>query len=926
MKKLPPILIVLAMICSLSAPVFAAECTWTGSGANNESENVNNWLSGTKSTTPVDTLVFGTGGSIANITNDKYQNAYVTFNRAADFTITATGVGVFGIGNITPGTDGMTAKNPDTTLDVSSRTYTISAPVRLWDSQTWTVSNNGVNTTTLVVSGAIGDNGSAYSLTKAGTGTLILSGTNTFTGGVTVNQGTIKVGNTDTLGTPNTSVTAVIVNSGGAIDLNGIGENYGYTIAGTGIGGTGALVNTGAAIGLAFSQTANIKLSADASIGGTGDWALLSAGWGTTTLNLNTFTLTKTGTNIFTLTNTTINAGTISIDGGTVALDATHGTVDGSAANFVLSNTAGAGLNLNSKNLTVASLRGGGTTGGNVSLGSGALTVNQPINTTYSGVISGAGGTLTKASAGTLALNGTNTYTGSTNINAGTLQVGNTQALGIGSAVTVGSNGTLSLGTTSLALGAGSSYTQNGNGSLDLTANSSSSYGNITTPGIVTTAIANTVNVSVGGYIPNGAVLSILNGGAPAAGAAPTVTSTNPYITFSDALSGNNLVLTANRTANGFQSVASNSNAANVGGVLDNITNPSADMTTLLTALGNSTPSEVATSENSMTPTVDGAVTQSSTAMLNNFINNLGSHLDNLRNTGGTTGVATGDECLNGVGVWAHGLGDYAHQDPRGSSNGYDATSWGISGGLDKTLFNDSIRLGLGSGYGQTFVRSKDFSGRTNINSIPATIYGEYQNNKLPFYIDAAFTFIYNMYTGSRQVTAGPTITRTASADYNGQQYSGYLEGGYSFFYKKLSLTPLVSFQYMHLHTGSYTETGAGALNLNVASQDYDLAQTGIGAKLAYPLDLKCGTLTPDLHFKWLYDWVGDKQATTAGFSGGGTSFATNGFNPAQSAYDFGVKLNFKTKYNVTIGLDYDFLFKADYYEHYGTVNVKYSF
>ena len=98
------------------------------------------------------------------------------------------------------------------------------------------------------------------------------------------------------------------------------------------------------------------------------------------------------------------------------------------------------------------------------------------------------------------------------------------------------------------------------------------------------------------------------------------------------------------------------------------------------------------------------------------------------------------------------------------------------------------------------------------------------------------------------------------------------------------------------------------------------------GAKIACPFEQKYGTLTPDLHFKWLYDWIGDNQASTASFAGGGTSFGTNGFNPAQSEWDFGARLNFKTKYNITVGLDYDFLCKEDYYEHYGTLDVKYSF
>ena len=536
---------------------------------------------------------------------------------------------------------------------------------------------------------------------------------------------------------------------------------------------------------------------------------------------------------------------------------------------------------------------------------------------------------LTKNGTGTLTINSASTYKGSTIINGGTLQVGDPHALGTG-AVTNNATGTLDLGTTDLILAAGKTYIQNAGSTLKLTANSSSSFGSITSDVAVTTAADSAVTVTVGGYIPTNATLTIIDtGGAGIAGdiVPDTINSTNSFVGFSVESFDNNLVLTATRSgANSFSGAASNSNGAAVGGALDSITNPSPDMLTILNALTLSTPSEVAASEDSMTPTDDGAVTQVSTAMLNNFINNMESHLQNFRTTGGTTGIATGDDYINGVDIWAQGLGDYAHQGPRGSSNGYNATSWGISGGADKDLFNDSIRAGLGSGYGQTFVRSKDFSGRTDINSIPATIYCDYENNNLPFYIDAVFTFVYNLYTGSRQVTAGPTITRTASADYEGQQYSGYLEGGYSFFYKKLSLTPLASFQYMHLHTGSYTETGASALNLSVASQDYDMAQTGLGAKLACPFEQKCGTFTPDIHFKWLYDWVGDRQATTAGFAGGGTSFGTNGFAPAQSAYDFGARFDFKTKYNVTIGLDYDFLFKADYYEHYGTLNVKCSF
>ena len=50
----------------------------------------------------------------------------------------------------------------------------------------------------------------------------------------------------------------------------------------------------------------------------------------------------------------------------------------------------------------------------------------------------GAGGSLIKVGTGTLTLTGTNTYTGGTVVNAGTLTVNSAQALGLGNVVVNG--------------------------------------------------------------------------------------------------------------------------------------------------------------------------------------------------------------------------------------------------------------------------------------------------------------------------------------------------------------------------------------------------------------------------------------------------------------------------------------------------------
>ena len=106
-----------------------------------------------------------------------------------------------------------------------------------------------------VFSGAISENGGAKKLVKEGTGILQLSGTNTFTGGVTIEDGTLSAGSAQALG--NTSNTVTITK--GKLEIaNGVTLNSGYTIntgdsEKTMIGGRGTL-NKAVTIGSANSS------------------------------------------------------------------------------------------------------------------------------------------------------------------------------------------------------------------------------------------------------------------------------------------------------------------------------------------------------------------------------------------------------------------------------------------------------------------------------------------------------------------------------------------------------------------------------------------------------------------------------------------------------------------------------------------------
>src|SRR5204862_470870 len=124
-----------------------------------------------------------------------------------------------------------------------------------------------------------------------------------------------------------------------------------------------------------------------------------------------TGTLTLSGVNSYTGT-TNVSAGTVSVNGTAIA-DASNVTV-GSGATFDLTGSE-----------TVGSIAGAG----NVTLAANTLTAGgSNASTTFSGIMSGTGG-LTKAGTGTLTLTGANSYTGTTNVSAGTVSVNGTDVV-----------------------------------------------------------------------------------------------------------------------------------------------------------------------------------------------------------------------------------------------------------------------------------------------------------------------------------------------------------------------------------------------------------------------------------------------------------------------------------------------------------------
>ena len=272
--------------------------------------------------------------------------------------------------------------------------------------------------------------------TNVSNGTLVLSGASTLSGNVNVTGGTLRIGNADAL----RGVPMVSVSGGGTFDANGTAVGNRFTeiqFAGTGVGGTGAIVNNGAGV-TNNSHFQRYTMTGDATWGGSGRYDVVTS----QLFNAGGFSLTKVGNGQLwfnpgpgstTPENVIVNGGQFGSQGNNpLTATATVTVNNGSIHQFFGSTSAQHSVVLNDGGI-LRSTGGSNTLSGQVTLnGADANRFIQATSGTalnVSGQITGTGG-FTVNDAGTVQLqNAANDYAGDTVINAGTLNFNATGAI-----------------------------------------------------------------------------------------------------------------------------------------------------------------------------------------------------------------------------------------------------------------------------------------------------------------------------------------------------------------------------------------------------------------------------------------------------------------------------------------------------------------
>jgi outer membrane autotransporter protein len=765
----------------------------------------------------------------------------------------------------------------------------------------------------------------AGSLLKTGIWKLTMTGTNTYSGGTTVSAGLLE-GDTD-------SLQGNIVNNSALIFDQATNGTYSGNISGTGMftklgAGTLILSGTNTYTGLTIISGGTLQgntASLPSNIVNGGALIFDQPVDGVYAGDINfSGTVTKIGTGMLTMT------GTNSYTGGTIV---TQGVLRGDTD----------------------SLQGSITN-------NSAVVFDQAVAGTYTGVMGGTG-TLTKLGAGNLTLTGNHTYSGMTTVAAGRLTV-NGQIAG---AVTIQNGGTLggtgqvgavtndgriapgnSIGTITV----NGNYTHNSGAVYEVEINPLGQSDRIDVTGAATINGGTVSVVGEPGNYASGTTYTILTAAGGVTGTFASVIDNLVFIDPQLVYNANDVQLVLIRNATSFAFVGATPNQSAVAAELDRLTSSAGgDMAVVFDQLESLTALGAQSAFDQMTGEVYASLAAAEMANTTHFLTMVSDRARYFQANpidyspllaqassepsviqqvayvqdapGAYYSADGGCPACCGIGWdgWIVGYGMGGEIDGDGNATGLDYSLWGTTVGIDRVV--DGTLLGAAFGYTPFDADRNSGGDRLEAENYHLSLYGSADLG--PAYTLGVVSYGHSDYDASRRIAFG-ALDRTATASFNANEFSAYVETGLYRHFGTIVVQPLAGLQYISLERDGFTETGADALNLTVDSNSSNSFRGILGARIARPFFTRsCRLIVPEVRARWMHEFLDEAEIISPRFASVGSgSFVIQGVDAGDDYLILGTGITAGVSDQTSVFLNYDAQISENETAHGGNGGVQF--
>ena len=200
-----------------------------------------------------------------------------------------------------------------------------------------------------------------------------------------------------------------------------------------------------------------------------------------------------------------------------------------------------------------------------------------------------------------------------------------------------------------------------------------------------------------------------------------------------------------------------------------------------------------------------------------------------------------------------------------------DATSGTLQFGADYQI-SEHLLVGAFFGYAHGSASLDEEGSNASSNSYIPGIYASYTDDG--WYANGLVAGGVSDFDVNRNIEF-PGFSASTEASPTGEEEYAYFSGGRDYHFKNWTVGPTGGLQYVHSTIDSFTENGAGLLDLNVNSHSEDSLRSRLGGRVYLAAPYGPVLWRPFLDAAWQHEFMENSNSLTAQFDGAGVGTFT---------------------------------------------------